>query len=1233
MKQEELIKSCSELLYKLCDLVESRNSLNYYDINISSEYFFIPLLNQVFDCNLQNLNTKEKNAAAIDLYDTNGKIAIQVTSNSSADKIRNTIVKYCKNKLYEKYKRLVVVVIVRSHSYRTDFTKDTGGKFTFSKNNDIFTINSLIKAISALDIEKIDSIQKYLEYQLDTLLDKTQVLTIEQSFAYISQNTNNILNESFFEIDAETFISDFQKKLDISEVIHISSLSIEEGKYCILNLLHKIKPDILVYIIKSKDTWDKAEKYLSGCILIPEFQSDETPAIKNNTTIFIQRSEHNKNAIKLPCRTISFLSNKLQENGYDDPYKLLQKTQGLYYYIKSELFSGTLSLPSWEKDNNKAVIVAAMLGKWTEYDGDKAVIEQLCCGSYEDFILYLDKYMGVEDAFIVRKRDMSYNVNYELADPFLSVFSHKSAVNLSIINTFFDIARSIIADRDPIFDEPFEKHYYLSAIKKSTYSNALKTGVIRTLILLALNIDCQDKVSIFVRELLSKIASIKDWAYISQFIDLLCEAAPDEVINCFENNIDNHTGLLDLFTVEKSNFIVDRHYYTHFLRCLELLLPFKKYVVRVVKILFALGDKIDKCSTGNNPRDDISKVFCTWYNGSALTIDEKIELAELGIEKYPYFWDIIYNEIRKNNLFFSNSSFIYRDTDEITQYTRDDTFKFYISYIKILLSNLNCNVTRLIKLLELLPECTNKLFIGIQVELTHTITNLCDSDKEQLKTVLRKIIYRHRHFANAKWAATPERIEKIEEICLGITFDDPVYDFLYLAESGDLPIFNPAVFDKESDYYNKNEAAIEEIISSEMKRLKSLGIDLVHYLNLIKDKTSIRIGKMIAKYYCESQYDENILHIIISSTQNPQMAVSYVCGCSDSNFTEIYKAIEYLQKNHYADDFYVAFLSVLPFDEKLQPYIQELPNEAAQKYWSQFINCQFNSKDLFNIAIENLLKYSSWNRLYSIMYKHAEILSLEEILAIVSDSIKKMIDENHQMLNNESYFIEKMVSIVYQRIGNDFESYPILFELEMQLFSVFGWENMKCCQYLFKRNANYYADILLLIYKKDNGNSDSKLDPNKFKYLYELEFDIKFCPGEENGSINNDILNEWIYLFNNRLKDQGQAYLFYTKLGKLFSNSPTGSDGFFPHESIREKIEEIGNDELINAFVISIINRRGVHYATGGKDELKLAQKYEDIGKKFAIRYPKTSKIFYNISKIYFRESKSERQIAENEIF
>ena len=1232
MKQEELIKSCGDLLYKLCDLVESRNSINYYDINISSEYFFISLLNQVFDCDLKNLNTEEKNATAIDLYDTNGKIAVQVTSDSSAEKIHNTLKKYCKNKLYEKYQRLIIVVIVRSHTYKADFSNDIDGKFIFSKDNDIYTIKSLIKAISALNIERAASIKEYLEFQLDTLLDKSKVFTIDQCFDYISKNTKNILNESYFEIDSELFIQDFQNKLNNSDVIHLTSLSVEEGIYCILNLLHKICTNKMIYVIKSKENWEKAGKHLSNCILIPDFQVEEIPIVENNTTIFIHNEKNSPNTLRIPQRTISFLSNKLRENGYDNPHKLLQKTHGLYYYIKSELFTGKLSRPGWEKDNNMAVIVAALLGKWTESNEDKSIIEKLYGHSYDQFLSYLQQYIDVEDAYIVRKYDISNNVSYELTYPVFAVFSHKNVVNLSIINDFLDITKDVISKRDTIFDEPFDKHFYLSAIKKPYYSNSIKSGMVRTLILLALYADYQRQISCFVSELLKMIQSISDWGYISQFILSLCEAAPDAVIDCLENNIDNHTGLLDLFTAEKSDIIWGRHYYTNILWCLECLLPCKDYAVRVVLILFELGNNIYKCSTGNNPRDDISKIFCAWHNVSALEIEHKIELAEIGVEKYPFFWDILYNEIGKNNTIWGNSSFTYRETYKIIQYTNKDLFYFYVSYTNILLANIRGDIEKLTKLLDLLPNCTDELFITIQNEMSIAITKLCDPDKEKIKTTLRKIINHHRRFTKSDSAASAERISKIEELCKGITFEDQAYDFLYLTESVNIPILNPVVYDSNSRY-QKNKEAIRDVVVSEVARFKKSGIDLGHFLGLRKIQSYYYVGYVIAKYYCDSKYDQSILNIIIQSTDNPKIAIDYVYNCSTSDLSEVYQAIEYLRKDHFADNFYVAFISALPFNEKSKVLINELPDEAIRNYWNRFNHLELENKGLLIDVVENLLKYSNWISLLYVMQSNVELFNTEEILTIISKLTQKMFYEKSQIGDNECYFIVQLFSKVYQRIGIDFESYPILFKLEMRLYKIIGWENMKCCQHLFKRNADLYAQIISLIYKKDDGSYDNSIEPEKKKVFFSMERDIKFCPGEENGSINKITLDKWVSDFKVCLHLQQQNALFYCKLGKLFAYSPTGSDGIFPHEAIRDKIEEIGNEELIESFASTIIYGRGAYFATAGKDEYKLGEKYAEISKKLSVRYPKTARIFSDISKSFYSESEQERKIAETEIY
>ena len=1235
MKQEELIKSCSILLYKLCDLVEMRNSLNFYDINISSEYFFIPLLNHIFDCELYNINTDNRNSAVIDLADDNSKLSVQVTSDSSAAKIHKTLKEFREHELYNKYSRLVIIVIKKKHTYKADFSKDIEEKFEFSSQNDIISIDYLLKKIQALSIDKIQTIQKYLEFSLDTMLDENQVQTIEQSFDFISQNTNSILNESFFEIDYSPFITEFKRRLDESDVVRVSSLSIEEGRYCILNLLHKERPDDRVYVIKSKESWNIVSDHLKDCILIPDFTDTEIPAIQNNKTIFIQRSDYDVNTIKLPRRTISFLSQKLTENGYSEPNKLIIKTQGLYYYLKKELFTGIPCPATWENDNDKSVLVAVLLGKWTEYDGDKEIIENLYGDSYENFILYLDKYIDIEDAFVVCKRSISYNVSYDIADPLLAVCTHKNISNLPIIGKFWELAKNVITDRDPLFDEPFENHYYLSSMKNAKYSNSLKSGILRTMLLLAISADCQEMVSHIVKDILSWVTSVRDWAYISQFFGLLGEAAPESAIEVIENSMDNHTGLLDLFTIERSAAIWGRHYYTNILWFLERLLSCKKYVISSINILLALGDHIDECSISNSPRKCLSELFCTWYNLSVLSVEDKIECARNGVEKYTYFWDIIFNEINNHDFVTTNSSFMYREPDEITQYTYIDQNNICISYNKILLDNIKDYNDRLIKILNLLPDCTEELFFKIKTVLSNKINDLQDPEKEQIKTELRKIIYRHRHFADAEWAAEPERISKIEEICLDIKFDDPAYDFLYLICSGEIPILNPVIFDSCEDFLVRHETAIEETLSSEFKKFISLGVDLGHFLSLRKYEFSTYnpIWKNIAKYYCNFHYDENVLDTIIKYTNNPQAAVTYVLNCSGKEFNEIYKAIDHLRDSHATDDYYVAFISALPFNEKTQSYILDLTEEAVRKYWTYFNESSFKSKILLNTAIENLLKYSNWSTLFFIIHENIKMLSSEEVLTIISTSTIKMIDEKHTVKDDESYFIIQILSIIYQRINNDLESYPILLEIEIRLHVILGWNNMKYCHYVFSHDANHYADILSLVYKKDNNDTANSVAPDKVMSLYRLQREMRFCPGEENGSINKEVLDKWIATFSKRLEIQDQASLFDWKLGDLFACSPKGSDGLFPHEIIREKIEEIGNDKLINAYVCHVLNERGVHYATNGEEELNLSKKYEGICDKLAIKFPKTAKIYRKLSEKYYNESKNERLIAENRIY
>ncbi len=77
--------------------INTHNSLDYFDINKDAEDLATRLLNQLLDSELENLNlTKKRNFPGIDLAKADG-FAVQVTSQRTAAKIRESLEKFKTN--------------------------------------------------------------------------------------------------------------------------------------------------------------------------------------------------------------------------------------------------------------------------------------------------------------------------------------------------------------------------------------------------------------------------------------------------------------------------------------------------------------------------------------------------------------------------------------------------------------------------------------------------------------------------------------------------------------------------------------------------------------------------------------------------------------------------------------------------------------------------------------------------------------------------------------------------------------------------------------------------------------------------------------------------------------------------------------------------------------------------------------------------------------------------------
>ena len=158
MKQIKRALSC--LSYE----VSMSTSLNQLSINVHAEQFFVELLNALYNYNLVNANFEEQNVASIDLLDVTNRVAIQVTSDSSLGKVRETLKKFCEKRLYEKADKLIILNLIKKNNHKQQTIG--GAEFQIDLKKDVWDYTDLISEINNLNIEKLieinNLVNKYL---------------------------------------------------------------------------------------------------------------------------------------------------------------------------------------------------------------------------------------------------------------------------------------------------------------------------------------------------------------------------------------------------------------------------------------------------------------------------------------------------------------------------------------------------------------------------------------------------------------------------------------------------------------------------------------------------------------------------------------------------------------------------------------------------------------------------------------------------------------------------------------------------------------------------------------------------------------------------------------------------------------------------------------------------------------------------------------------------------------
>ncbi|MBM3181092.1 MAG: hypothetical protein FJZ86_12150 [Chloroflexi bacterium] len=272
--QKSLLR-ISELIALFRLSIENDIAMGLFDKNRLAEDILVPIFREIYSYKkLINLNPKGGNFPGIDLGDSAAKVAFQITSDTSSEKIKDTLKKFVAHKHYRHYKHLIVYSITKKQPNHLGRDRDTiiGKKFKFSKDNDIRDYTDLLDTIKQLPLRKIAKIEAILEEQFEEskkIPTKKLVADHTQQQLAKEKNAKKYIPDIFIEVadikDQARYFSlpttFFQKTID-----EIDRLDFEETNY----ILEKVSLPKLVFNapkLLSKDLTLEDHRYKSDVLI------------------------------------------------------------------------------------------------------------------------------------------------------------------------------------------------------------------------------------------------------------------------------------------------------------------------------------------------------------------------------------------------------------------------------------------------------------------------------------------------------------------------------------------------------------------------------------------------------------------------------------------------------------------------------------------------------------------------------------------------------------------------------------------------------------------------------------------------------------------------------------------------------------------------------------------------------------------------------------------------------
>ncbi len=501
---------------------------------------------------------------------------------------------------------------------------------------------------------------------------------------------------------------------------------------------------------------------------------------------------------------------------------------------------------------------------------------------------------------------------------------------------------------------------------------------------------------------------------------------------------------------------------------------------------------------------------------------------------------------------------------------------------------------------------------------------------------LRKLVQKHRSFADAAWAMSEEDLKPLESILQTLQPKDLEGRLRWLFRP------NSTLYSKDVPWEVLQAETEAAQLSAAEELLAELSLEkLVDFVQTITLHSAL--GFAIAKASVSDALKQKLLKLGLISENGGESDLAkamlfVMCKQRGEGFAR--DLWQTAINEGWGERAELRIVQALPVNAATWQSIAARSTSLEQSYWKNIPTHWLPQEPNLEAIVEKLIAV---NRSRDAVRWLGHRISGESSGKLLVRALRAAARTEPEIDSNDVTMFGHYVGVILDRLENDPSvGEDIIVKLQWSYFQTLRYSQRRphILHRALARHPEFFVDLIKLIFlpAADSGVEEPPAENAErlqaaASHAYDVLRDWSHVPGaDDSGLVDPDALETWVKKARKLLAEAGRGEIGDQKIGEILSAAVRQPDEPWPPEPVREILEITRSPAIEKGFEIGVYNRRGVTMRLpfdGGKQERGLAETYRKDAEALRFDRVRTAACLDRIAEGFERDAKRHDERAE----